>query len=625
MGSWENAGRSDCWDCADKHSLSFSARFREIEMRKRVCQRLGWALAMIAASGTSAVAWGQGQTLPAATGQYAAPTQAQPSGATLTSDEIRARFEQQQRQIVDLQAQLCNAQQVRRLPPVADDPAQGEAAKKQGDDAKKAVEGYQAGSGLSIKASFRDGLFLWFETPNKDFTMHLGGWMQWDNVWWSQTQALNAAPGSRPGAAQNVATGVATGGIGDLEDGEYFRRIRPFVEGTFWETGEYRLIPALENNQFSTAGLDEFWVGETRIPLIGTIRAGHVKDPMGLEGDMTASSRCMTFMERSSYSEAIELNQNFVTGVWFSNNYFDQRMTWEAAAFRPDQAASSGTFFGDGQAGVQLRLTSLPLYEDEGRHLLHLGVSGGWRDGQANNASAAYTGNTIQLRARPEMRDDVPSGSPSGNAQLIPNANSNRLVDTGVLASDNEYLMGLEALYIRGPFSLQAEYGWNWVNNVVGVVQNSTSTGFVPFAAAQNYMFNGGYIQLAYTLTGENRAYDKRGGTLAREYFSKKGPSSNAWVVRDGDGCLDCSWGAWEIAARFSYVDLTSGVGLNRIQGGIMDGITLGLNWYLNNNLNVMFDWAYDNRYDVPTGTPSFASTVPGYTSGFGAMVQFQF
>ena len=71
---------------------------------------------------------------------------------------------------------------------------------------------------------------------------------------------------------------------------------------------------------------------------------------------MTASSRCMTFMERSSYSEAIELNQNFVTGLWFSNNYFDQRMTWAAAAFRPDQAAASGDFFGDGQSGVQGRV-----------------------------------------------------------------------------------------------------------------------------------------------------------------------------------------------------------------------------------------------------------------------------
>ena len=50
-----------------------------------------------------------------------------------------------------------------------------------------------------------------------------------------------------------------------------------------------------------------------------------------------------------------------------------------------------------------------------------------------------------------------------------------------------------------------------------------------------------------------------------------------------------------------------------------MDGLTLGLNWYLNTNLNVMFDWAYNDRFDLPTGT------IPGYTSGFGARVQFQF
>ena len=193
------------------------------------------------------------------------------------------------------------------------------------------------------------------------------------------------------------------------------------------------------------------------------------------------------------------------------------------------------------------------------------------------------------------------------------------MVDTGVIASDNEYLMGLEALYIRGPFSVQAEYGWNWINNATGVVQNSTATGFVPLASPQNYMFNGGYIQLAYTLTGENRAYDKRLGTLAREYFGKQGPYENAWIVRDAAGSLVWGRGAWEIAARYSYVNLNSGSGLNRIQGGVMDGLTLGLNWYLNTNLNVMFDWAYNDRFDLPAGT------IPGYTSGFGARVQFQF
>ena len=292
-----------------------------------------------------------------------------------------------------------------------------EAQKKQQEEEKKReadANGYVVGSDLSIKAGLKDGLFLWLETPNKDFTMHLGAWAQYDNVWWEQSPALKAAPGGRPGNVQGVATGVATGGVGELEDGTYFRRIRPFAEGTFWETGEYRLIVALENNQFSTGGLDEFWVGETKIPVIGSVRVGHVKDPVGLEGDMTASSRCMTFMERSSYSEAIELNQNFITGLWLSDNYFDQRATWEFAIFRPDQGASSGAFFGDGQAGTQFRLTALPLYEDEGRHLLHLAVSTGWRNGTANINSAAYTGNVVQLRARSELRDDDPAGSPSG-------------------------------------------------------------------------------------------------------------------------------------------------------------------------------------------------------------------
>ena len=63
-------------------------------------------------------------------------------------------------------------------------------------------------------------------------------------------------------------------------------------------------------------------------------------------------------------------------------------------------------------------LTCLPLYEDEGRHLLHFGVSGGWRDGTNNLASTTYIGNTITLQARPELRDDDPAGSPTGGQAL---------------------------------------------------------------------------------------------------------------------------------------------------------------------------------------------------------------
>jgi phosphate-selective porin OprO and OprP len=493
-----------------------------------------------------------------------------------------------------------------------------EQAKQMQDEEKKRLaeeQGYEVGSDLSVKSSFKDGMFLWLETPNKDFTMHLGAWLQMDNVWWNESPALKAAKGPNAGAAQGVASGDTLGGIGDLQDGTYFRRIRPFVEGAFWESGEYRLILAAENMQFNTSGLDEFWVGAKDVPIIGTARIGHIKDPMGLEGDMTASSRSMTFLERSSYSEAIELNQNFVTGLLLSNNYLDQHATVTVAAFRTDLGGSSGVFFGDGQSGVQGRLTALPLDEDEGRHLMHFGLSAGWRSGSANLANSPFAFRTMQLRARPEMRDDDPAGGGSG---VVTNANSNRLVDTGVISANAEYLMGLESLYIRGPFSFQAEYGWNWIDNAVGIAPSST--GFHPaLTPAQNYMFNGGYLQVAYTLTGENRAYDRRFGTLAREYFGKRGPYNNAWITRDENGNIISSWGAWEVAARYSYVNLNDGIGLTRIQGGEMQGVTLGLNWYLNNNMCVMFDWTHDYRYALPTGT------IPGFVDGYGARVQFQF
>ena len=214
------------------------------------------------------------------------------------------------------------------------------------------------------------------------------------------------------------------------------------------------------------------------------MRMGHVKTPMGLEGDMTASSRDMTFMERSAYSEAILLNQNFSTGIWFNNTYFDDRVSQQFMILRPDQGASSGAFFGTGQWGWQGRLTGLPLYEEEGRKLLHLGISYGYRNGMNNLSTSPFR--LMQLRARPEMRDDVPAGSASGS-QTVPNSDSNRLIDTGTIAAASQYLLGLELYQIWGPFSVQAEYGWNYVNGAVGA--NPTGLAFNPaIKPGQNYI-----------------------------------------------------------------------------------------------------------------------------------------
>jgi phosphate-selective porin OprO/OprP len=546
--------------------------------------------------------------------QYGPPA-IQQDGPTVA--ELMARIDAQQTKMDQLQAQVLGMQAAANSPdriqatPVSMDSAAAPAA-----SAPVANECVPVGSDMTAKVDFRNGgSFLYFATPDNSFTMHLGGWLQWDNVWWDQSQLLKTSQGARSGpASSGVASGANQGGIGELNDGEFFRRLRLVTEGTFWEQGVYRINWAFENDQFSTVGLDEVWFGAQELPVIGEVHLGHVKEPMGLEGDMSSSSRCMTFMERSSYSEAIELNQNFCTGLWVGNNY-DERITWQSAIFRVDNKQATGAFFGDGQCGVQNRLTALPYYCDDGRELLHLGVSGGFRTGNSNNATSPDR--LMELAARPELRDDDPA---AGGPGVIPNSNSNKMIDTGAIAANGEYLMGTEALWIAGPFSVQGEFGWNFVNGAYGIAPTGT-TNNPTITPKQNYVFEGGYLQLAYTLTGENRAYDRKYGTLDRYYYGKSGPFTRFFLTRDADGNIIDGWGAWEIAARYSHTDLNDGPlgSSTRIQGGVMDGYSLALNWYANNNFDMMFDYVFDNRYDLPTGSN------PGWTSGFGVEAQLTF
>ena len=148
---------------------------------------------------------------------------------------------------------------------------------------------------------------------------------------------------------------------------------------------------------------------------------------MGLEGDMTASSRCMTFMERSSYSEAIELNQNFVTGLWVSNNYLDQRVTWEAAAFRPDQAATTGDLLRRRPVGLARPCDRPAPLRGRRPAPAALGPLRRLAQRNATLCQSAYRTTRLQLPARPELRDDDPAGQAA-----VTNADSNRMIDTGM-------------------------------------------------------------------------------------------------------------------------------------------------------------------------------------------------
>ena len=251
------------------------------------------------------------------------------------------------------------------------------------------------------------------------------------------------------------------------------------------------------------------------------------------------------------------------------------------------------------------------------------------------------TPNYVSMTGTPELKDDNPAGSPAvagpavagGTAQYLPQANAPTMISTGKMYCADDYLLGTELLYIRGPLSLQAEYGWNFVNDAQILTSGTAGTG-TPFRTTgpiQTYVFNGGYLQAAYTLTGENRVYDKKYGAMSRYYFGGQGPYENAFLVRDEDGCICAGHGALELACRYSYTDLNAGFGTHAagtfVNGGIMQGVSLALNWYLNSNVTIMTDWVYDYRYDASeTAVGSTAGAkFAGSTSGLGTEVQLSF
>ena len=81
-------------------------------------------------------------------------------------------------------------------------------------------------------------------------------------------------------------------------------------------------------------------------------------------------------------------------------------------------------------------------------------------------------------------------------------------------------------------------------------------------------MQDGYYVQASHFLTGEHRNYRPSSGDYGRVTPERNFDPSNG------------TWGAFEIAARYSSMDSLEHSRLGR--GQKMDHYTLGLNWYAN-------------------------------------------
>ena len=363
---------------------------------------------------------------------------------------------------------------------------------------------------LGCGFSFSSGKSLCFISEDNNLKLRVGGRYQWDYGWVNGGNDLIDKTGL------------------DIESQGDRRRTYLYLSAELFEVIDFTI-------QVDLAGPDSmvnFYARLKKIPVIGNVMIGHMDEPTSLEA--LTSNKYITFLERG-LPNALRPDYNW--GI-MAHNHINERATWQLGVFKSFQsnAFSHWGSSNDGQAvSVTGRMTWLPLYENDGRRLVHLGASG----------SIRWPEEPIKFSSRPEAHF------------------TKSFTSTGLIAAKRLYVMGAEGAWVCGPFSAQAEY--------MAVLTNGTF-------GYQDQFFHGLYVQASYFLTGEHRPYDTKSGV-----FSGVKPKQN---FISGGGL-----GAWEVAGRYSYLDLTGsqlGSGARKLED-----LTIGVNWYLNPNLRISFNYIH--------------------------------
>jgi phosphate-selective porin OprO/OprP len=313
-----------------------------------------------------------------------------------------------------------------------------------------------------------------------------------------------------------------------------FRRLSVSLFGHAWDFLEFKFEVDFAN----VKDIKDQWLRFTKGTILPHFTFGYMKEPFSLE--MLTSSTYLTFMEDTLPTKSFAPFRNF--GVSAAGSWQEKRMTWAGGFF-----LNTGSYSSVGDSHDQIseangfdltgRITGLPIYRDEGRELVHLGLS--YLHRFRNDAEDDPT---AQNRTRPESR-----------------LTDDRLVDTSKFYDQGQSLVSLETAWMNGPLSIQGEYFQNFVNS------------------HSSLDFNGWYLQGSWILTGETRKYQTAGGV-----FAGISPEKEFRLGENG-------WGALELALRLSRVDLND----KFIEGGKERNFTAGLNWYLRRKIRFMVNYVH--------------------------------
>ena len=326
----------------------------------------------------------------------------------------------------------------------------------------------------------------------------------------------------------------------DWGNGTELRRARIFLKGTVWDNWDFKI-------QYDFAGSGE--IKDAYIRYTGlkqyidhplNITVGNFKEPYSLE--QLTSSKYITFMERG-LPNVLEAGRNVGVAANSWGDVLDDG-NWTAALgwFTDGVTANNDDGQNEGNA-VAGRVTFAPWAGKT--KVLHFGGAAEYR---------TYDSDTIRISRRPEAHTA-----------------DNRLVDTGRFKADSTMKWGAELAGVYGPFSVQGEYMQANID-LTEYADDSTVSGWYGYAS--------------WFITGESRKYDKKLGV-----FGRVKPTG---IVGKG------GWGAWELAARYSNIDLNDGP----LNGFRENNATIGLNWYATPTIrfmaNYIFAWSDNPNFSDP-------------------------
>lgn len=561
----------------------------------------------------------------AAFGLYATAS-ASPAAADTASElrELKARLQQLEAQVAKQRAEVKRATNVANAA-----------------HAHVSKDGHGHPPPPPVFVSFKNGLFV--ETEDKAFSFYVGGRVHADGGW--QSDPAN-------GDASNV----------------LLRRARLDVAGKAFKYWYYRTQFEFGGSQgsASTANVRDAWLG-FNYPILAKLGLPYEKNifiqlanhlrPLGLEALSTSNSG-ITFIERSMMSDALNTPKRHL-GASVSTG--DHNWGVKAGIYSTSPQDTANRPFNNrlGQYWeVDGRAVFLPIRTEE--DLIHIGATG--RYYQNNGASGASNDNLLvgrgvrneanalntRLLGTPDM-----SCNPGGPFNLAGSVWAANPALGGSLAQNNclknSTQFNVEFVGVHGPFSIQAEYSQtyynrNSYNSAALLITPSALTG-VPalqqarLAAGQGLQssaaFDGWYVQAQWFLTGETRisGYTDIEHNVNTPYTFSTQPKILNPISKGG-------YGAWEVAARWSAINLDNGsqgswsylpahgalglvpgvaispalfpatlaansVGLT---GGRVNKITLGLNWYPEKGYRFLFNYGRVLANVAPFNQPWLSS-----------------